>query len=920
MCSVSLSEGVLIPVFSGKAPVSERMVGMAFVGSGELAVSFPDRSDAWRFSNHMVRMAGVSPQVMAPILQQGAPYTTHIDRGMVLSADPETLKLLYNLEPIKSGVMVTAGEEGVDEVYVVTEHRGGVQERVVATNLLANRRNQLERAGLDPQVLVRQDRLLHEELGLPGDQLRLVADFRTDTALRVASVDGAVLGPDDYDRWLTCYRDGQDMADTGYRTMAFSLGTDTEQRRHFMRFSGERYHPLGAKGDLQPPVRLEPISADSTIEVRPSRRGLEQQGVVETTMTLKAVGASVQHVALRMPTGTALPSTWRLESLTLEDGTPLAMVGLTSGLAGRNGQLFSESGISDGGADVLGTDAAADAASSAGQAGSSTIQASTATDTVSDSSGLGTTSENLSLAERDTVIKRTYRYDVLALLPTPVPAGETITLRLRWRANWAFANFSVIDGAAPDGSNIVRSLGPTTGAQPFLPEVLPSPGGTLWDHVTTLGAPTPLLRTLTTVISGDTEEVWVDEGDNWQWVRSRGTHQRAPSLALGRWYMYEEGPADALPSVRVNLFPSMGEAMPMFPPEIRRIATFYDRFLPGFPLGEVEVFQGPSAQPFSALLQGSETVVPGLVNIQQISATSVTSGSAVRRESPYLAQRMIARQLAGQYWGQYILPASSREQWLLDAMVESFAYFYVRGAYGFDVYADMMAEVRDDLENPRELSLGSGAQTDWKKATASRRAISLTTPAALSDIPDRVRQGYGAYVVAEMLRNRLGDQVFFSALDRFVQENAGKRVTTEQLQTTLEETAGYDLSGFFDYWVHGGYIPAITVSVLKGAPVDGVVRGCITSDVPYGVLDLPIRVQDQGGERMAEALVDVRDGQGYFEVRGREGEVEIEVDPYGMILARERTVRVVDVLPCADVFDADAGGDAESVVGGTESQ
>ena len=43
VCAFNLTDGALVPVYSGKAPLSERMVGLAFVGKGELEMRFPDR-------------------------------------------------------------------------------------------------------------------------------------------------------------------------------------------------------------------------------------------------------------------------------------------------------------------------------------------------------------------------------------------------------------------------------------------------------------------------------------------------------------------------------------------------------------------------------------------------------------------------------------------------------------------------------------------------------------------------------------------------------------------------------------------------------------------------------------------------------------------------------------------------------------
>jgi hypothetical protein len=908
VCSFSLSKGVLIPVYSGRLPVSERMVGLVFMGQGELDVRFPERSDAWMFSNHMQNNAGIDPERITP-LQQGEPFQTRIDRGMILSADPETIKLLYNLEPVRSGVMISGGEDGYDEEFVVTENRGGLRARIIGTNVLANRQRQLEKTGFDAQAIIRQDRLLHEELGLPGDQLRMIADFRTQDAYRVAEIDGRVLGNNSYDHWMTCYRDGQDMADTGYQTMAFSHGTDTDQRRHFMRFSGDLFHADTLDSVLRPPVRMDPVHAESGIEITPFRRGLEQQGTIKTTMTVRAVGAAQQHIAMRLPTGSSIKGTWRLKTLALEDGTPLAYAALHIGLTKSNtSQLMAASDID--GANAAATDTSNDSMdaplSTLGGSGgndSSLSGGSSSGDT--DGTGIGLAgSESSAYAEQIAFIQRRYRYDIITLLPEPVPVGEEITIVLEWEAKWSFANFSVTDSGAPDGTNVTRSLGPTTGQQPFLPELLPAPGGTIWSHETTVGIPTPLFRPTELVISGDTTERWVDDGDNWKWVRTNGEHDRNPVFSIGRWYEYAENGGDDSPSVRVNLFPSMGDRMVLFPSEIRQVVSYYDRFLPSFPRTELEVFQGPTRLSFAALTGSEETPSPGILSVQTVRPTTVTTAGALQRENPHHARRILARQIAGQYWGQSISPASSRDAWVPEAMANSFAYFYIRGVFGFDAYAEIMAELRDDLENPYELSAGQGANTAFRRATARRRALSLTNVPWMTDIPAQIRNAYGTYVIAEMLRNRLGDQIFFGALDSIVAERNGLRMTTEQLQLIFEEAAGHDLSDFFDYWIHGGFIPEVTLEYQQDD--DGTVRGCILSDVPYGVFDVPIRVVDQDGERMVEAMRDVVHGKGFFEVPARDADAQVELDPYGMILSAGRTVKEVKDLTCEDIFEADA--------------
>ena len=150
-----------------------------------------------------------------------------------------------------------------------------------------------------------------------------------------------------------------------------------------------------------------------------------------------------------------------------------------------------------------------------------------------------------------------------------------------------------------------------------------------------------------------------------------------------------------------------------------------------------------------------------------------------------------------------------------------------------------------------------------------------------------------------MLREYVGDYPFFLGLDQLAQERDGQRVTTDQLQRALEETSGVSLDEFFDYWVHGGFIPNIEVDYqIDERNGQTTLFGCVTTDVPFGSFDLPIQVSDRDGERVVAALVDVDDGIGAFEVPARFGKVEIEVDPLGMVLAYGRKAREVKRTSC----------------------
>ncbi|MCB9777700.1 MAG: hypothetical protein H6742_03980 [Alphaproteobacteria bacterium] len=916
LCTATLNEGMLVPVWSGRPPLSDRIVGFVFVGDGDLSVDVPLRADRWRLANHAARYDLLTEAEQRAIAREGAPLRTEIERGLVLSADPRIAKLLEDLEPVGGGVMIKVDDFGTvaGETYVVTDSAGRSRVQAIATNLLPNRRLQLQRAGMDPRIWLRQDRLLHDEIGIDGSSLRALSDWRTDKRFRVAAERGAGVSNSEYDRWLSCFRDPMDQEGLGFSQVAMAVGTDLEGRRHLERFAGTPLAPV----EERPGAWLSPVSADTTVFSRPKGMGNQRWAEVETTMTLEAHGGTVRHATLSMPVDGALRNGWELVSLTMADGRPLASVSLTEQLSGADqvaGMALVEStetgdgsdatadnsgeeaaqAESDAGADAAGTSAgSADGGGiSAGAEGPGESQLGTDLQDASQiGSGIGSGMlDESSFDDRAAVQDSPASLVVQVVLPEPVAEGEQVSLTLKWKARWLFAQRSV------SGAN----LGTTTGLQPLLPELVPRTGDDRWDTVTRVANPALGLSNIDTSIAGKTVREWEDE-DGWTWIEAEAEDARAPAIAIGRWQTQVDLPQLGMPAVRVHLFTRDAWALPMFAPEVRRLITFFQRFLPRFPLDEIDVYQGPSGFRGSIIRGDRPPAGHGMVAVNTVKTTDVTDVGEIGAMAKHLAQATMARQVAAQYWGQLVSPDSNRDAWLLDGLAEAYAGFYLRGAFGNDDYADRMEALRKRVEDPREY------QANYGRTNRSKRYLSLTGATPASDVPDGILRDYGAYMLSDVLRLHVGDQAFFGAMDRLAREHQGRSITTDEVQTALEEASGMDLSEMFDWWIHGGLIPEITVEIREEAAADGTVtvHGCIESDLPWGSFDVPIEVRDEGGDPMSEegtarsvsALVDVDDGRGGFEVGGRKGEIEIVADPMGMIVAYDRKVKRVTETAC----------------------
>jgi len=66
-------------------------------------------------------------------------------------------------------------------------------------------------------------------------------------------------------------------------------------------------------------------------------------------------------------------------------------------------------------------------------------------------------------------------------------------------------------------------------------------------------------------------------------------------------------------------------------------------------------------------------------------------------------------------------------------------------------------------------------------------------------------------VLLNMLRQTLGDDLFWKAIKYYTKSNAFRNVETQDLKKAIEETTGQNLYWFFDEWVYNGGLPEFSV-------------------------------------------------------------------------------------------------------------
>lgn len=106
--------------------------------------------------------------------------------------------------------------------------------------------------------------------------------------------------------------------------------------------------------------------------------------------------------------------------------------------------------------------------------------------------------------------------------------------------------------------------------------------------------------------------------------------------------------------------------------------------------------------------------------------------------------------------------------------------------------------------------------------------------------------GYGkAAMIFHMLRQRIGDETFWSGLRAAARQGLGKRYAWSDLQQHFETASGMDLATFFQQWIERLGAPQLELAEVSVTPVDvgWQVSGTLLQNEPAYDLAVPLRLE-----------------------------------------------------------------------------
>ncbi len=198
---------------------------------------------------------------------------------------------------------------------------------------------------------------------------------------------------------------------------------------------------------------------------------------------------------------------------------------------------------------------------------------------------------------------------------------------------------------------------------------------------------------------------------------------------------------------------------------------------------------------------------------------------------------VLAHELAHQWWGDLVTPATWNELWLSEGFATFFADLWLETTSGADAAA-WQRLVHADA---------------WQALAASERGRRVipegsTEPWRILDANVYARSS----LILAHLRQVVGEQAFWGGLRGFASRHALGNATSEDLERSLSRSAGRDLRWFFDQWLRRDGVPRLRAAWRFEPGPSRVVVG-ISQSEPAHALPLDVVVLN-GSSATAQRL------------------------------------------------------------------
>src|SRR5712692_9116043 len=245
---------------------------------------------------------------------------------------------------------------------------------------------------------------------------------------------------------------------------------------------------------------------------------------------------------------------------------------------------------------------------------------------------------------------------------------------------------------------------------------------------------------------------------------------------------------------------------------------------------------------------------------------------------PTLEERL-QREVAYQWWGQTIGLKSFDDAWISQGLAEWSAF-----------------ALREDTL--------TGAQLDSAQREEQERALTFEQTASIARAPSALDDQSAAYqsivfykgaMVFRMLRETLGKQQFNQLLRKFLDQYRNKSASVDDFERLTSQVVGKNMRYFFAQWVEGTGVPEFGVDyqIIRTRAGKFRTRGTVRQNFENLQMPVELTLHSEGDSQTKSLYLDGKSEDFDFESKGQP--INVEVDP------NEKILRMSDDLKIAIV-------------------
>lgn len=168
-------------------------------------------------------------------------------------------------------------------------------------------------------------------------------------------------------------------------------------------------------------------------------------------------------------------------------------------------------------------------------------------------------------------------------------------------------------------------------------------------------------------------------------------------------------------------------------------------------------------------------------------------------------ETLMAHELAHQWWGNLATCLTPEDMWLNEGMASYSEYLFLEKTYDWEKARTQITATNLDVVRNAHIAEGGFL--------------------AVSGVSHENTYGKHVYkkgsLVAQNLRQYLGDADFFGGLKNFLDSNVFENMSSEKFRDHLTTYTGNDMNHFFDPWVFNGGFPDFVIDSMIVNPTTG---------------------------------------------------------------------------------------------------